>query len=406
MKGKAESPMAQSFSFLSLALKNLRRKPLRTFMLACAITLLVSVMVFALSFIYRVQSGIRIMSDRLGADVLIVPAGARGTAEEVLLENKAKSFYMDKGVLAKVAGIKGVDQLTYQTYLVTLSGLCCDVPESIVIAFNQDTDFIIKPWLRKKLGRRLGKGEAIAGSESAFNINLGLMEVDSVLFGNVFRIVGVLDKTGTGLDNALFVSDENIDDMIRKGQSPVRSGQISIIFAKVKKGVDPKQVANAVEDTIIEADTVTRKDIGKSIINTLRDISRIFSVTVIIAAILSIFLTWTVFSAVAQERSREVGIMRSIGAKESHITRLFFTEVFLIGAVGSIAGIAAGTAFSFVLAKSFTILKTISTDLTTLERAAIAVASFFAGTGVCVIGALSPVRRIKKIEPLIVLKGD
>jgi len=28
------------------------------------------------------------------------------------------------------------------------------------------------------------------------------------------------------------------------------------------------------------------------------------------------------------------------------------------------------------------------------------------GTSVCVVGALSPIQRIKKMEPLIVLKGE
>ena len=92
--------------------------------------------------------------------------------------------------------------MTPQTYLVTIGGACCDVPETMVVAFDQDSDFVIRPWLSGKLGRKLGKGEAIVGSESALNIGLGLTDVDAVLLGNVFRMVGVLERTGTGLDTA------------------------------------------------------------------------------------------------------------------------------------------------------------------------------------------------------------
>ncbi len=398
--------MTKEFTLFSLALKNLKRKPLRTGILIISICLMASVLVFALSLGRRVESSIRIASDRLGADLLIVPTGSRGEAEDILLENRAKAFYMDKSIAERLRQIKGIDKITSQTYLVTISGACCDVPESIVVAFNQDTDFIIKPWLSKKLGRELERGEAIVGSESAFNIVLGLTEVDSVLFGSLFKMVGVLDKTGTGLDNAIFIDEKNIEDILKKGKANIRAGQISVVFAKVKKGYDPYRVAWEIEDSMIEVDTIARKDIGRGLLGALRDINRIFSVTVILASIFSIFLVWTVFSAIANERAKEVGIMRAIGANESHIVRIFLLEVFVIGIIGSVIGIASGTALSFVLSKSFTILKSLSDNLNAVERIFIGLISLSAGIGICIIGVLSPMQRIKKLEPLLAIKEE
>ncbi len=241
--------MTKEFTLFSLALRNLKRKPLRSGILIVAIGLLVSVLVFALSFVKRVDSGIKITSDRLGADLLIVPTGSRGAAEDVLLENKVKTFYMDKGLIERVRKIDGIDKVTDQTYLATITGACCDVPESVVVAFNQDTDFVISPWLNKALSRRLQKGEAIVGSESAFNINIGLTEVDTVLFGNMFKMLGVLEKTGTGLDTAIFIDEVNIGDILKNGKADLKPGQISVIFARVKKGIDPYMVAGKIEDT-------------------------------------------------------------------------------------------------------------------------------------------------------------
>jgi putative ABC transport system permease protein len=86
--------------------------------------------------------------------------------------------------------------------------------------------------------------------------------------------------------------------------------------------------------------------------------------------------------------------------------KLFLIEVIIIGGFGSLIGIFAGTALSFVLAKGFTILKNISIDLSIFERVGIGIIGFVIGTGVCVVGALSPIQRIKKMEPLIVLKGE
>ena len=392
---------------LSFSVKNLKRKPFRTGILVFAISLLVSALVFAISFVQRVNGSIRKASERLGADVIVVPTNARGAAQEILLENKIKSFYMDRGIIERVRAVKGVDRATEQVYLVTIAGVCCSVPDSMVVAFNQDTDFIVKPWLKAKLNRRLAKGEAVAGFESSFNIRLGLVEVDSMLFGNVFRLVGSLDKTGTGLDTALFIGMENMEAIIASGKMPnIKPNDISVIFVKVKPGVDPATVAATIEDTIIEVDTMARKDIGKNIITTLKDMSRIFTMTLILASLFSFFLVWAIFTAIAHERSKEVGIMRAIGAKESHIMRIFMNEVVLIGAAGSLLGIAIGTVLSVTFAQGFSIVQQLSTNLSLVDRVVIALVSFLGGTVICVLGALGPIRHIRRLEPLMVIKGD
>lgn len=297
---------------------------------------------------------------------------------------------MDKSVVERIRKIDGVDKVCYQTYLVTVSGLCCSVPESLVVAFDQDSDFIVKPWLKEKLGRRLRKGEAIVGNESAFNISLGLVEMDGKLFGNVFHMVGVLDKTGSGLDTAVFISDENMAEIVQASKSGVASDQVSVVFAKIKKGADLYKVMSDIENSMIEVDVVMRKDIGKSLLTTLSDISRIFYLALSLSTLLSLFLVWAIFTAIANERTREVGIMRALGAKEKHVAKLFLFEVLVLASIGSTAGILSGTALSVLLAKSFSILKNLPVELGLSTRALIAAAGLLFGTGICAVGALFP----------------
>ncbi len=398
--------MPRAFGLSKHALKNLKRRPARAMILVRAIGLLVSALVFGLSFVRRVESSIRKTTDRLGADLLVVPTGSRGSAEDVLIDHRAKSFYMDRALVDRVRRVPGIEKVTAETYLVTVGGVCCDVPDTMVVAFDQDSDFVIRPWLSRKLGRRLEHGEALVGSESALNIGLGLTDMDAVLFGNVFRMVGVLDKTGTGLDTAVFVDQGNVEDLIRKGKPKVGPNQVSVVFAKVEAGVDPQLVADRIEDTIVEVDAVARRDVGKSVLAALGDISRIFMAFIAVASLLAACLAWAVFSGVANERVREVGILRAIGATEGHVMRLFLLEVIMVGGVGSALGALLGTALSLVPARGFAILKNISTDLGAPERLAIALAGLVVGTGICVIGALLPIRRTRRIDPFMVLKED
>jgi putative ABC transport system permease protein len=398
--------MPDRFTLSSIAFHNLRRRPLRTAILVAALTLMVAALVFALSFVMRVNESIRLTSDRLGADLLVVPTGSRGAAEDILVENRATSFYMNKSVIDRIRKVEGIDKVSYQTYLVTLTGLCCSVPSSMVVAFNQETDFIVTPWLRNKLGRKLKKGEAIVGSESAYNISLGLVEMEAKLFGNVFTMVGVLDKTGSGLDTAVFISDDNMQDILKNSDTKIKQDEISVVFAKLKKGADAYKVMSAIENTMIEVDVVMRKDIGKSLISSLGDISKIFYLTMVLSTALSLFLVWAIFTAVANERTREVGIMRALGAKERHVVNLFLVEVLVLGMAGSITGIAAGTSLSLLMAKSFSILKNLPVELGAFSRVVIGAAGLLFGTGICVLGALFPLQRLKKLEPLLVIKQE
>lgn len=398
--------MARDFTLLSHALRNLRRRPSRAAILVAAIGLLVAVLVFGLSFVRRVESSIRLTADRLGADLIVVPTGSRGAAEDVLLEHGVKTFYMDRAVTERVRRVPGIARVTTQTYLATMGGACCDIPDTVVVAFDQDSDFVVGPWLEKKLGRRLGKGEAVAGAESAFNIRMGLTEVDGVLFGSTFRIVGVLEKTGTGLDTAVFIDQANVQDIVRGGKVALRPESISVVFARVEEGVDPSRVARTLEDTLVETDTVARRDIGRSLSHALGDLSRMFLATFGVAALLAASLAWAVFSGVANERSREIGLMRAMGAKEGHVARLFLLEVVLIGGAGSLAGMLAGTALSSLLSGGFSLVKNLPHELGALERAGIGLAGVCAGTAICVVGALSPLRRTRRTEPIVVLKGE
>ena len=393
-------------SFFSVALKNLKRKKFRTGVLVSAIALLVSLLIFAFSFSVSVATSLKKSSERLGADLVVVPVGARGFAEEFLLESKNTSFYMPGSIIDKVKKIEGIETLTYHTYLSSISGLCCDIMPTRIVAYNPETDFIINPWLQKSLGRPLQIGEAIAGSGTAENLGLGLLDIEATIFNNRFKIVGELEETGTGLDHALFMTEENLKNIIESGKSPLKKGEISIIFTKLKKGYDPDYVGRVLEGDIPEVDVVARSDMGEKFLSTLADINKIFLLTTVLASILTAFLVWAIFSAIANERSKEIGIMRALGAKETHIVKLYLIEVLMLGLLGSLMGVLAGTYLSALLAGSFSLLKNISAGLTGVQQTTIALLGLAIGTSICVTGAMMPINRIKKMEPLLVIKEE
>ena len=272
-----------------------------------------------------------------------------------------------------------------------------------MVAFDQDTDFIVGPWLKKAINRRLAPGEAILGHQAW--INLGLLAMDKcTLFGNSFRVMGILDKTGTGFDNCIFVSDENLPAMIKKGKAPLKPDQISIVFVKAKPGFDPKQVATNIENKLFQVSVVPRNEMGKDILGTLRDVKTVFIMTVLLCVALSSLLTWAIFSATINERTREIGVMRAIGARTGHIIKAFVIEAALLGAIGSTAGTALGTYLAVSFSSIFVLFRDMPAGLSLTERFLIALAGIVAGVLVCLLGALAPIMNMKKTEPLTAIK--
>ncbi len=391
-------------SFFSLALKNLRRKAFRTAVLVFAIALFVALLVFAVSFSISITSTIDRVSQRLGADIIAVPVGARTEAQEYLLESRNTSFYMPQEIVDEVKQIEGVRSVTHQTYVSSIDGLCCDVIPTMLVAFDQETDFIIKPWLNEAIGRELKPGEAIAGAGTAENLGLGLVVVEATLFNTPFSIVGELEATGTGLDNALFMTEESLKDIRDSGLSSLEPDDISVIFIELEEGLDPDYMGRVIEGQIFNVDVVTRSSMGVRWLTTLADINQIFLVTVSLSLLLTVFLVWSIFSAIANERIREIGIMRAIGARQSHVVLVFFLEINMLGFLGSLLGVAGGTWLSAHLASNFALMSSISAGLDIWQQLVIGILGMLVGGMICLAGAMVPINRIKKVEPLLAIK--
>lgn len=393
----------QAYSILTIVWKGVSRKIFRNVVLILAVALLVALLVFALLFNKAVEEDIEAAAKKLGADIVLVPIEAKSIAEEFILESRIKSFYMDKSIFESVRSLPDIKQITYHVYLNTLPSGCCSIDEGQVIAFNQEEDFVVRSWLETGPDR-LAAGQVYVGSY-VYDF-LGLIDTAS-LFGQGVKVVGHLEQTGTGIDHGIFMRLEDLDQISAEATGGYTPGNISIIFIRVKTGVDPAKVVRDIREINPRIGIMTRGDIGADVRSTLRDITRVFSVTISISSLLALLLAWTTFTVLANERRREVGILRAIGAHRSHIMKLFLTEAMLISAMGGLIGVGLGHYLLYYLAEDFSLLSRLgaSTPLTS-GNILIGLAAMAAGMAVCLIGAAIPVIRLANMEPLVAIKEE
>ena len=221
---------------------NLRQKPIRTALLI-VIAMVMSAAAFGGQILIKsLQSGLESLEQRLGADIIVLPEGTEKKADlqNLLLQGTPGYFYMDKSVTDRLSGINGIEKISAQYFLVSANAECCTVQVQI-IGFDEQSDFTVKPWLKEAYNGTLKKNEIIVGAGLSTRVGHTLS-----LYGVECKAVGKLEKTGTGLDTAVYATNETVKGLIdasaRQGiavlskQSP--ENVVSSVYIKVKDGAD------------------------------------------------------------------------------------------------------------------------------------------------------------------------
>ena len=152
------------------------------------------------------------------------------------------------------------------------------------------------------------------------------------------RAVSAKSSTSMTASNGLFVSEaqaKELSEYMTKGTDQYQ--KYLTASAAVKKGVDPASVANALNKQGLTAKTA--KDLQKLIftfVNLLQAIVAGFGILALIASIFGIINTQYI---AVLERTREIGLMKALGMRGRHVSRLFQLEAAWIGLLGGIIGV-------------------------------------------------------------------
>lgn len=335
----------------AVALAALRRKPFRT---GCLI-LLVALFAFTLFggsiLSANLRAGLAGLSGRMGADILFVPHGYEKKFQAAILRGEPSQFYIKAGLTEKIRSAPYVQAASPQLFIASLAAGCCTAKVQLV-GFDQDTDFSVGPWMRSRLKRPLKDSEVVAGSM----IIPGPGEKIR-FFGRDFTIAAKMDRTGMGFDTSVFMTMDAAYDLMREsgmvtGDTDGIRDYISSVMVKVVDGFDIKEAANllmrgnAVE---YDLDMVVAANMLAAVGGSMRNLSLVLYGLALAFWVIALMALFTVFSSGRNERKREMGILRILGATRGKTASLILTEALLVSAVGAAAGVtlAALVVFPF-----------------------------------------------------------
>jgi len=226
--------------------------------------------------------------------------------------------------------------------------------------------------LKVEEGKMLEKGEkgkVMLGSYFKHN-NLFKKPVragDKILInGKEFEVASILEPIGNPSDDQnVIMSFEDAQELFNIGD------RVDAIVVQIKEGEDINLVAEDVGKKLRKSRGVTEKTQDFSI-STPEELLKSFGTILnIITAFLSgiaaisllvggIGIMNTMYTSVV-ERTREIGVMKAIGARNKDIMLIFLIESGLLGLVGGILGVLLGMGAGKLV--EFIALKSLGTDL-------------------------------------------
>nr|WP_276568761.1 FtsX-like permease family protein [Aeromicrobium phoceense] len=222
------------------------------------------------------------------------------------------------------------------------------------------------------------------------------------------ELVGIFDFTSGGLAGATLVMFDDVS-----AQKYFLDGQdaYSVIQVEAKPGATQQQVADQVAEVIPEGtEAVTgdfvaqeSKDLFDQLLGFLNTFLLVFAG---IALVVGTFLIVNTFSILVAQRSRELALLRALGASRRQVSRSVLTEAFVIGIIGSTLGLALGFALAMLLKVLFSNFGLDLSGTALVFRTRTIVLAYVVGVLVTMLAAWIPARRAARVPPVAAMRDE
>lgn len=393
--------------FFRLSFLSIKHRKIRAWLTIIGIVIGIAAIVALISISQGLENAIIEQFSKMGVkDIRVAPKGLRGPPMGASLAGLTKD---DVDTVKSVKGVDYVLGVLFQRGTVEFDG-----KKELINTIAYPTDLAARAFLDVDLefeeGRPFRKGErssALLGAKvakKAFDKEIRLrnnVEVE----GKKFKVVGVFKEAGLSpIDDSVFLS---IDDARGLYDEPE---EVSAMTVHILPGVDMDEVAEAIERRLKRArdDENFQVFTPKQVLEQLSTILGIVGIVLVGIAAISLLVGGigimnSMYTSVL-ERTREIGVMKAVGATDASILTMFLMESGLMGLAGGLAGAGLGTgvAFSFgeIASQLGFSLLLIQIDFKLL---AFALAfSFFVG----MVSGTLPAVRASKLKPVDALRYE
>ena len=222
------------------------------------------------------------------------------------------------------------------------------------------------------------------------------------LNGKPYTVIGVLeeqeDSTESSSDNAMYIPYTTM-------MKVTSTGTVSSYIVNAKSDEVVYEAKSALEAYLLEAvgdDDYYTVTSFQSIIDSMLEMMDKMEMVLVAIAGISLLVggigIMNIMLVSVSERTREIGIRKSLGAKHKHIMMQFVMESGVVSCIGGIIGIIIGVIFSLLAGSALQM--SVSPSM-----GAIALA-FGVSVGIGVVFGFLPARKAAKLNPIDALRND
>jgi putative ABC transport system permease protein len=236
---------------------------------------------------------------------------------------------------------------------------------------------------------KVGSKLRLAGAHEAKTYEVvGLTKLGDTSFG------------GAGIAQVLLPQAQEITD---------RVGQFDQISVAAAPGVTPEQLRDRIARVIPrQVQVETGEEAAQRQTDDIEKNLGFFRIALLVFAGVSLFVgsfqIFNTFSITVAQRTREFGLLRTLGASRRQILSSVGIEALVLGLLGAAAGIAGGVGFAFAINE---LVKAVGIDLPntgTVIEARTVIVSLIVGVVVTVAAALNPALRATRVTPMAALR--
>ncbi len=192
------------------------------------------------------------------------------------------------------------------------------------------------------------------GKELSFNLNVDIGDIITVmspagiqtLVGNLpkqknFKIVSIFDSGLSDFnENIAYINLETLESLFKKN----KDNRFIEFYFKDPKNIEihKKKLIALFPDALV----YTWSDMNKSLFSALKVERNVMFIILFLIIIVAAFNIISGLTILVKNKTREIGILKSIGVSSKSIKKIFFLVGFSIGTSATLFGVFVGTLFS------------------------------------------------------------
>jgi putative ABC transport system permease protein len=325
-----------------IAIKNLISRKVRSWLTIIGIVIGVGTIIALIGISQGMQNAIEDQFKKMGVqNIRVVPSGLRGPP--------TGEIGLDNNVVDTVKRVKSVEYVN--PVLINYANIKYRGEENFLMTNGYDPELSDKGFLDVDIdlesGRFFEPGDSnvvLIGNNVAHETFDQDVHAKNSIFINdkKFRVAGIFEPTDVDLDNRIYLPLNDARELFN--QKDITNA----LTVKIHDGLDVEKSAQQIQEKLDrkfgkdEINVVT----SKQLLNQFNSIIGIVQAVLVSVAMISLLvgaigIMNSMFTSVL-ERTKQIGIMKAIGARNSDVLLFFILESGFIGILGGVIGAIIG----------------------------------------------------------------